>query len=40
MEASNGGRQVYNLGGQRVNDMKAGQVYIVKEGGKTYKVLK
>ncbi len=40
VEASNGGRQVYNLGGQRVNDMKAGQVYIVKEGGKTYKVLK
>lgn len=38
--ARDGARQVYNLGGQRVNDMKAGQVYIVKEGGKTYKVLK
>lgn len=38
--ATDGARQVYNLGGQRVNDMKAGQVYIVKEGGKTFKVLK
>lgn len=33
-------RQIYNIGGQRVNDMKAGQVYIVKENGKTFKVLK
>ena len=33
-------RQVYNLGGQRVNNMKAGEVYIVKQGGKTFKVLK
>lgn len=40
VEANGAARQVYNLGGQRVNNMKAGQVYIVKEGGKTYKVLK
>lgn len=33
-------RKVYNLGGQRVNTMKTGEVYIVKEGGKTYKVQK
>ncbi len=38
--AGNAVRQVYNLGGQRVNNMKAGEVYIVKQGGKTYKVLK
>lgn len=40
VEANSAARQVYNLGGQRVNNMKTGQVYIVKEGGKTYKVLK
>lgn len=33
-------RKVYNIGGQRVGGMKTGQVYIVREGGKTYKVLK
>jgi hypothetical protein len=40
VKADSAVRQVYNLGGQRVNNMKAGEVYIVKQGGKTYKVLK
>ncbi len=39
VEAEGTTRQIYNIGGQRVNDMKAGQVYIVKENGKTFKVL-
>lgn len=40
VEANGAVRKIYNVGGQLVNDMKAGQVYIVKEGGKTFKVLK
>lgn len=40
VEADGAVRKIYNVGGQLVDDMKAGQVYIVKEGGKTHKVLK
>ncbi len=40
VKAANATRQVYSLGGQRVSSMKAGEVYIVKQNGKTYKVQK
>lgn len=32
--------EIYNVAGQRVNDEQPGQVYVVKKGGKTVKVLK
>ena len=32
--------QIYTVNGQRVNNMQPGQVYIVKKGNKTVKVVK
>lgn len=32
--------EIYNINGQRVNNTQPGQVYIIKQGGKTFKVLK
>lgn len=32
--------EIFNISGQRVNNMQPGQVYIVKKGGKTVKVMK
>lgn len=32
--------EIYNINGQRVNNAQPGQVYIIKQGGKTFKVLK
>lgn len=39
-ETTNAPTEIYNVAGQRVNDMQPGQVYVVKKGGKTVKVLK
>lgn len=38
--ATDAATEVFNLAGQRVNDMLPGQVYVVKKGGKTVKVLR
>lgn len=39
-ETADAPAEIYNVAGQRVNDMQPGQVYVVKKGGKTVKVLK
>lgn len=39
-ETTNAPTEIYNVAGQRVSEMQPGQVYVVKKGGKTVKVLK
>lgn len=39
-ETADAPTEIYNVAGQRVNDVQPGQVYVVKKGGKTVKVLK
>lgn len=40
VEACNVPPEIYNLSGQRVDNMQPGQAYIIKKGGKAVKVLK